>query len=130
MPPPRARGIRFCGYAPSRSSQLAIARGSNASSRHTPLGDAAAKAILLTRKAPARSKLVGHHETDVVASVGVLATRIAQPDDQPVNWRTATKGAQKLLLGGGAAVTRGRLITAGLADELGLRFDLGLLLGL
>jgi hypothetical protein len=29
----------------------------------------------------------------------MLAAGIAQPDDQPVDWRTATERAQKLVLG-------------------------------
>ncbi len=130
MPRARTRSIEFCGCAALRSTQPAVARDFNASGRRTPLDHAATKAVLRTRQSPARGQLVGHHEADVMTGVGVLATRIAQPNDQPVDWRAATEGAQKLLLGGSAAVARGRLVTAGLADELGLGFDLGLLLGL
>ncbi len=61
----------------------------------------------------------------------MLATGVAQPDDQPVNWRPTAKGAQSYSsVGGAGPSSAGRLACAGLADELGLGFDLGLLLGL
>jgi hypothetical protein len=94
MPPTRGGGIRLCGYAASRSTQLTIAGAADASSRRPPLGDTTTKAVLRTRESPARRQLVGHHEANVVASIGVLPAGIAQPDDQPVNWRPTAKGAQ------------------------------------
>ena len=57
----------------------------------------------------------------------MLATGVAESDDQPVGRRPTAEGAQELLLGGGAALVCGRLARAGVADELGLRFDLALL---
>ncbi len=93
-------------------------------------GDAATKTLFGAPDGPALGKPVGDHEADVMASLCVLATGIAQPDDQPVRWRAASKGAQELLLGGGAALVGGRLAGTGLSHELGLGFDLGFLLGL
>lgn len=62
------------------------------------LGQTTAKAIFRTRKLPLLDEPVGHHEADVVASVGVLATGVAEPDDQPVGRGAAAEGAQELPL--------------------------------
>lgn len=82
------------------------------------LRQSTAETILGTRKLPTLSQRIGHHEADVVASVGVLTAGVAQPDDQPIDPGAAAEGAQELLLGGGGALVRGVLATrgAGLAD--------------
>jgi hypothetical protein len=63
-----------------------------------------AEAVFAALKAPALNELVGNHEANVVAGGYVLAAGVAQSHDQPVHWSAAAKGAQELLLGGGAAV--------------------------
>ncbi len=104
------------------------------------LRDQSAKSRPGAPEIPALGKRVGHHEADVVTAAGVLATGVAEPDDQPVGGSdraaaAATKRpAQRWLLSAGAAVASGalgRLALVGgrrlglaLADELGLGLDL------
>jgi hypothetical protein len=64
-------------------------------SAHAPFGDAPAEAVLGLSKAPALDQRVSYKEADVVARAGVLATRVAQSDDQPVDRTAAAASAER-----------------------------------
>ena len=144
--PRRADGAAGVVHVCLRPQHRHARGGSRRSSRSRPtFGDAPAKALFWTPQPPALGKDVGDHEPDVVTGVRVLASGVAQPDDQPVAARAraaatsaaATKRPQRALLPAGGALGAGALrglgallLALALADELGLGLDLLLLLGL
>src|SRR5207302_801765 len=64
------------------------------------LAEKAPEALLGSRQVPGPRESVGDHEADVVAGALVLAARVAQADDQPVNGCAATGDAHRCAVAG------------------------------
>jgi hypothetical protein len=61
------------------------------------LAQASAVAVANAVKAPTASELLGDREADVVAGALVFPSRVAEPDDEPVDRRTAREAQRRLL---------------------------------